>query len=137
MRGRDFNAGDQANSPWVARGERGVRARRTGPARSRSASDLTFKFYNKDGELPREVVGVVADTPQYRGETEVQPLIYALHRQQLVRQRASLEVQRMQMAFVHPHEGRPAGARRLGARRARARRSRDAGDADAHRRFVS
>lgn len=68
---------------------------------------MTFVFYNHDGERPREVVGVVADTPQSRGEARVAPLIYAMHRQQLVRQRASLEVQRTSMAYVLRTVGDP------------------------------
>jgi len=71
-------------------------------SQSRRPTSRTF-----DGEPPREVVGVVADTPQSRGETKVPPLMYALHRQQLVRQRASLEVQRMSMAYVLRTVGAP------------------------------
>ena len=67
---------------------------------ARTQKGLTFRFYTNDGERPREVVGVVADTPQSRGETQPGPLVYALYRQQLVRQRASLEVQRMRMLYV-------------------------------------
>jgi putative ABC transport system permease protein len=106
VRGRDFNAGDQANSPWgVVVNE--AFARQHWPGAEAIGKRLTFRFYNNDGERPREVVGVVADTKQYRGETKVQPLVYALYRQQLVRQRASLESQRMRMSYVLRAVGDP------------------------------
>jgi len=99
VRGRDFSSGDQANSPWVLVVNEAF-ARQYWPGEEAIGKRLAFRFYNNDGERPREVVGVVADTRQYRGETEVGPLVYALHRQQLVRQRASLEFQRMRMSYV-------------------------------------
>jgi putative ABC transport system permease protein len=99
VRGRDFNSGDQASSPWGLVVNEAF-ARQYWPGEEAIGKRLTFRFYNNDGERPREVIGVVADTRQYRGETEVQPLVYALHRQQLVRQRASLESQRMRMSYV-------------------------------------
>ena len=99
VRGRDFNSSDQANSPWVLVVNEAF-AREHWPGQDPIGKHLTFRFYNNDGERPREVVGVVADTRQFRGETRVEPVVYALHRQQLVRQRASLEVQRMRMSYV-------------------------------------
>ena len=106
VRGRDFSAGDQANTPWVAVVNETF-ARTFWPGEEALGKHVTFKFYNKDGEQPREVVGVVADTRQFRGETEAQPLVYAVHRQQLVRQRASLEVLRMRTSFVMRTSGDP------------------------------
>ena len=106
VRGRDFNAGDQPNSPWaVVVNEAFVR--QYWPGQDALGKRMTFRFYNNDGERPREVVGVVADTRQYRGQTEVGPIVYALYRQQLVRQRASLEIQRMRMSFVVQTIGDP------------------------------
>ena len=99
VRGRDFTANDQANTPWVAVVNEAF-ARTYWPGQEALGKQLTFKFYDKDGELPREVVGIVADTRQFRGETTVEPMVYALHRQQLTRQRASLEALRMRMSFV-------------------------------------
>ncbi len=104
--GRDFNDGDRANTPWVVVVNEAF-ARTFWPGQDPLGKHVTFKFYNKDGELPREVVGVAADTRQFRGETRSQPLVYALHRQQLVRQRASLETMRMRMAFVVRANGDP------------------------------
>ena len=106
VRGRDFDAGDQADSPWVLVVNEAF-VREYWPGQDPLGKRLAFVFYNNDGERPREVVGVVADTPQYRGETRVAPLMYALHRQQLVRQRASLEIQRMSMAYVLRTAGDP------------------------------
>jgi putative ABC transport system permease protein len=99
VRGRDFNSSDQPNSPWVLVVNEAF-AREHWPGQEPIGKGLTFRFYNNDGERPREVVGLVADTRQYRGETRAEPVVYALHRQQLVRQRASLEVQRMRMSYV-------------------------------------
>jgi len=106
VRGRDFTAGDQSNSPWVAVVNEAF-ARTFWPGQDALGQRLTLKFYNKDGELPREVVGIVADSRQFRGETEAQPLVYVLHRQQLVRQRASLEILRMRTSFVIRTNGDP------------------------------
>ena len=106
VRGRDFNAGDQPESPWVLVVNEAF-ARQYWPGQDPLGKRVTFVFYNNDGERPREVVGVVADTPQSRGETSVAPLVYALHRQQLVRQRASLEVLRTSMAYVLRTVGDP------------------------------
>ena len=106
VRGRDFNGGDQANTPWVAVVNEAF-ARAFWPGQEALGKRLTFKFYNNDGELPREVVGIVPDTRQFRGETDAQPLVYALHRQQLVRQRASIEALRMRMSFVVGGNGNP------------------------------
>ena len=106
VRGRDFSAGDQANTPWVAVVNEAF-ARTFWPGQEALGKYLTFKFYNQDGERSREVVGIVPDTRQFRGETNVQPLVYALHRQQLVRQRASLEALRMRLSFVIRAKGDP------------------------------
>ena len=106
VRGRDFNAGDQVDSPWVLVVNEAF-ARQYWPGEDPLGKRLTFIFYTNDGERPREVVGVVADTPQSRGETNVAPLMYALHRQQLVRQRASLEVQRTRFLYVLRTAGDP------------------------------
>jgi putative ABC transport system permease protein len=108
VRGRDFNTGDQANSPWGVVVNESF-ARQHWPGEEPIGKRLTFSFYNHDGERPREVVGVVADTPQYRGEAQAGPLVYALYRQQLVRQRASLESQRMRMSYVLRTIGDPMG----------------------------
>jgi putative ABC transport system permease protein len=106
VRGRDFGAGDQVGSPWVLVVNEAA-AREYWPGDDPIGKRLTFVFYNNDGERPREVVGVVADTPQFRGESRVGPLVYALHRQQLVRQRASLELQRTTMSYVLRTSGDP------------------------------
>ncbi len=106
VRGRDVNAGDRVDSPWVLVVNEAL-VRQHWPGQDPLGKRVTFSFYGNDGERPREVVGVVADTPQSRGETTVAPLMYALHRQQLVRQRASLEVSRMSMSYVLRTVGDP------------------------------
>jgi ABC-type antimicrobial peptide transport system permease subunit len=53
------------------------------------------------------VVGVVADTRLFREATAPEPVVYALRRQQSVRQRASLESDRTQMAFIMRTAGDP------------------------------
>ena len=107
VRGRDFTPGDQASSPWGVIVNEAF-ARQHWPGQEPIGKRLTFRFYTNDGERPREVVGVVADTPQSRGETQAGPLVYALYRQQLVRQRASLESQRMRMSYMLRTIGDPA-----------------------------
>lgn len=106
VRGRDFNAGDLADSRWVLVVNEAF-ARQYWPGEDPLGKRVTFAYYNNDGERPREVVGVVADTLQSRGETTAPPLMYAPHQQQLVRQRASLEVQRTSMAYVLRTAGNP------------------------------
>ena len=106
VRGRDFNAGDLVDSPWVLVVNEAF-AREHWPGEDPLGKRVTFAYYTSDGERPREVVGVVADTLQSRAETQAAPLMYALHRQQLVRQRASLEVQRTTMAYVLRTAGDP------------------------------
>jgi predicted permease len=106
VRGRDFSAGDQAGSPWVVVVNEAF-VKQFWPGQDPIGKRMTFSFYPKDGELAREVIGVVENTKQFRGETEPAPFIYALHRQQLVRQRASLEVSRTTMAYVIRTAGDP------------------------------
>jgi hypothetical protein len=70
---------------------------------------LSLTFHPNDGEPPREIVGLVADTLPFRGASEVPPLIYVLHRQQATDQRASLEGRRTVMSFVARTSGDPLG----------------------------
>jgi putative ABC transport system permease protein len=106
VRGRDFSASDQTGSPWVIVVNEAM-ARQYWRGQDPIGKRLTFSFYEGDDERPREVVGVVADTSQYVGESQSQPVVYAPHRQQLVRQRASLEGQRMRMSYVLRTAGDP------------------------------
>jgi predicted permease len=99
LRGRDFTDGDHPNTPWVLIVNEAF-ARTFWPGEDPLGKRVTFQFYKGDGEQPREVIGVAADSRQFRGEKNAPPLVYALHRQQLVRQRASLESMRTSMSFV-------------------------------------
>ena len=106
VQGRDFTETDQFGSPWaVVVNEALVKSLWQGE--SPLGKRLIFSFYPGDHEPPREVVGVVADTRLFRQATSPQPVIFALQRQQSVRQRASLEAQRMQMSFVMRTRGEP------------------------------
>lgn len=106
IRGRDFTEGDRANTTRVAVVNEAF-VRTFWPGQDPLGKRLTFTFFKNDAEQPHEVVGVVADTRQFRGEREAQPLVYVLHRQQTVRQRASLETMRMGMSFLVRTNGDP------------------------------
>jgi putative ABC transport system permease protein len=107
VRGRDFNEGDHPTTTWVAIVNEAF-AREFWPGEDPLGRHVTLQFYKRDSEQPREVVGVVADTKQFRGETTPRPIMYVLRGQQLVRQRASLETVRMGMSFVVRSSGDPA-----------------------------
>ncbi len=106
VQGRDFLETDQAGSPWVIVINQAM-ADEFWKGENPLGKRLIFTFYPGDAEPAREVVGVVADTRLYRQATRPVPAIYALHRQQSVRQRASLESQRMRMSFVMRTAGDP------------------------------
>jgi putative ABC transport system permease protein len=99
VRGRDFTAADQPDSPWVVLVNETL-AKQQWPNDDAIGQRLTLTFSPNDEEPSREVVGVVADTIPFRGASEVPPLIYVLHRQQATEQRASLEGRRTVMSFI-------------------------------------
>ena len=99
IRGRDFSPADQPDSPWVILVNEAL-ARQHWPDGDPIGQRLTLTFHPNDGEPPREIVGLVADTLPFRGASEVPPLIYLLHRQQAAQQRASLEGRRTVMSFI-------------------------------------
>jgi putative ABC transport system permease protein len=99
IRGRDFSPVDQRDSPRVILVNEAL-AREHWPNGDPIGQRLTLTFHPNDGEPPREIVGLVADTLPFRGASEVPPLIYLLHRQQAARQRASLEGRRTVMSFI-------------------------------------
>jgi predicted permease len=106
LRGRDFNDSDQRESPWLIVINEAM-ARAEWKEHDPIGKRLTFSYYAGDGERPREVIGVVADTRLSRTEESARPMIYALHRQQQIRQRASVSGQRMQMSYVVRTSGDP------------------------------
>jgi putative ABC transport system permease protein len=106
LRGRDFSAADQPDSPWVVLVNETL-AKQQWPDRDPIGQRLTLTFSPNDEEAAREVVGLVADTIPFRGASEVPPLIYVLHRQQATEQRASLEGRRTVMSFIVRTPGDP------------------------------
>jgi putative ABC transport system permease protein len=99
IRGRDFSPADQPDSPWVVLVNEAL-ARQHWPNADPIGQRLSLTFHPNDGEPPRQIVGLVADTLPFRGASEVPPLIFLLHRQQAAQQRASLEGRRTVMSFV-------------------------------------
>jgi len=99
VRGRDFSAADQPDSPWVVLVNETL-AKQQWPNGDPIGQRLTLTFSPNDEEAAREVIGLVADTIPFRGASEVPPLIYVLHRQQATEQRASLEGRRTVMSFI-------------------------------------
>ena len=99
IRGRDFSPADQPDSPWVILVNEAL-ARQHWPNGDPIGQRLSLTFHPNDGEPPREIVGLVADTLPFRGASEVPPLIFLLHRQQATQQRASLEGRRTVMSFI-------------------------------------
>ena len=106
VRGRDFSAADQPDSPWVVLVNETL-AKQQWPNGDPIGQRLTLTFSPNDEEPAREVVGLVADTIPFRGASEVPPLIYVLHRQQAMQQRASLEGRRTVMSFIVRTSGDP------------------------------
>ena len=106
VRGRDFSAADQSDSPWVVLVNETL-AKQQWPNADPIGQRLTLTFSPNDEEAAREVVGVAADTIPFRGASEVPPLIYVLHRQQATEQRASLEGRRTIMSFIVRTSGDP------------------------------
>jgi predicted permease len=106
VRGRDFTAADQPDSPWVVLVNETL-AKQQWPNDDPIGQRLTLTFSPKDEEPAREVVGVAADTIPFRGASEVPPLIYVLHRQQATAQRATLESRRTVMSFIVRTSGDP------------------------------
>lgn len=106
VRGRDFSATDQPDSPWVVLVNETL-AKQQWPDGDPLGKRLTLTFSPNDEEAAREIVGLVADTIPFRGASEVPPLIYVLHRQQATEQRASLEGRRTVMSFIVRASGDP------------------------------
>ena len=136
VRGRDFSAADQPDSPWVVLVNETL-AKQQWPNGDPIGQRLTLTFSPNDEEPAREVVGLVADTIPFRGASEVPPLIYVLHRQQATAA-ARLARRPAHGDVVHrSYVGRSARARRCGPSAGRQGRRHDAGGVDSHRRVVS
>ncbi len=136
VRGRDFSAADQPDSPWVVLVNETL-AKQQWPNGDPIGQRLTLTFSPNDEEPAREVVGLVADTIPFRGASEVPPLIYVLHRQQATEQRASLEGRRTVMSFVVRTTGDPLALADCRPRGGRQGRRHDACGVDSDCRVVS
>jgi hypothetical protein len=110
VRGRDFTASDQPDSPWVVLVNETL-AKQQWPDSDPIGQRVTLTFSPNDEEAAREIIGIVADTMPFRGASEVPPLIYVLHRQQATEQRASLEGRRTVMSFIVRTSGDPLALR--------------------------
>src|SRR5580765_1858027 len=106
VRGRDFSAADQPDSPWVVLVNETL-AKQQWPNADAIGQRLTLTFSPNDEAAAPEVVGVAADTIPFRGASEVPPLTHVLHRQQATEQRASLEGRRTIMSFIVRTSGDP------------------------------
>jgi len=107
VKGRDFAATDQPDSPWVVLVNETL-AKQSWPGADPIGQKLTLGAQGGDDEPAREVVGVVADTLAFPGAKEIKPLVYVLHRQQAASQRyPQSELRRMKMSFFVKAQGDP------------------------------
>jgi hypothetical protein len=100
VKGRDFAATDQPDSPWVVLVNETL-AKLSWPDADPLGQKLTLGAQGGDDEPAREVIGVVADTLPFPGAKEIKPLVYVLHRQQAASQRyPQSDLRRMKMSFI-------------------------------------
>jgi hypothetical protein len=105
LQGRDFSETDTLSSPWVAVVSETM-ARRFWPNESAIGDRLTLGL-GKD-EMPREIVGIVADTPLNRRQTRPQPALFVSYQQQAPHWTGSTyHPTRRQMVFVVRSAGDP------------------------------
>ncbi len=96
-RGRDFTDRDTAGTlPVVIINE--TMARRFWPNENPIGKRLTVSIVT--GERPREIVGVVGDTPVSRWDRQPAPALYVPHLQESLRSRTPYGQSRLQMTFV-------------------------------------
>jgi putative ABC transport system permease protein len=97
LRGRSMRATDIGDSPWVAVVNQAF-ARRYFPGEDPIGKRVTVTIVTD--ERPREIVGIVGDTPLARQEQEPAPIVYLSHQQQPEHSRAGFGDERMGMTFV-------------------------------------
>ena len=103
-RGREFTFRDSADAPWVAVINEAM-ARRFWPNQDPIGQHVTLTI--APDERPRQIVGIVGDTPLNRFDQTSMPMVYVPHVQQLARHRAPYGGARLQMTFVLRLRGNP------------------------------
>ncbi|MBP1775309.1 MAG: hypothetical protein H6Q86_1315 [candidate division NC10 bacterium] len=105
LQGRDFSETDTLSSPWVAVVNETM-ARRFWPDESAIGKRLTLGLVTD--EMPREIVGVVADTPLSRWQIRPQPALFVSYMQQAPHWIGSeYHPMRREMTFVVRSAGDP------------------------------
>jgi putative ABC transport system permease protein len=98
VRGRDFTDRDTVHAPWVAIVNQAM-ARRYWPKEDPIGKRVTLDIV--PDERPREIIGIVGDTPASRFEQAAEPILYVPHVQQLIHSRAGgIGGDRLGMTFV-------------------------------------
>jgi putative ABC transport system permease protein len=97
VRGRDITGTDMYASPWVAVVNETL-ARRYWPAGNALGQRITLSIVPE--EQPREIVGIVGDTPIGRMDHGASPVIYASQLQQPLHYRVPYGQSRVMMSYV-------------------------------------
>jgi putative ABC transport system permease protein len=97
LRGHDFTYRDRPDTPWVVIINDAM-ARRYWPNENPIGQYITLDIV--PDERPREIIGVVANTPPHRLERTPTPMMYLPHVQQLLRYRAPYGGFRLGMTFM-------------------------------------
>jgi len=105
--GREFNERDVASASWVTVINETM-ARRYWPQGEAIGKRLTLNL--AADEQPREIVGVVRDTPSYIGEEHPAPALYVPFAQMATHTPSSYAGTRVRMAYVLRTAGNPLNA---------------------------
>jgi predicted permease len=97
VRGREFTARDTLTSPPVVVINEAM-ARRYWPGEDPIGKRVTVTIV--PGEQPREVVGIVGDTPNSRWDRTASPAIYAPHAQESLRSRVPYGQSRVNITYM-------------------------------------
>jgi putative ABC transport system permease protein len=102
--GREFTFRDSVDAPWVAVINEAM-ARRFWPNEDPIGQHITLTIV--PDEPPRQVVGIVGNTPVSRFDRTPMPTVYVPHVQQLARHRAPYGGGRLEMTFLMRLRGNP------------------------------
>ena len=97
VRGREFNARDNLEAPPVVIINEAM-ARRYWPGEDPIGKRVTVTIVA--GEQPRELVGIVGDTPNSRWDRAASPRLYAPHAQESLRSRVPYGQSRVNIAYM-------------------------------------